>query len=50
VTANAPLLAERIPGAELHLVERGRHLYLVEFRDEASRVVNEFLDRHPLAR
>jgi 3-oxoadipate enol-lactonase len=50
VTANAPLLAERIPGAELHLVERGRHLYLVEFRDEASGLVNEFLDRHPLAR
>lgn len=50
VTANAPLLAARIPGAELHIVQGGRHLYFVEFRAEASRVVNEFLARHSMAR
>ena len=47
-TANASLLAERIPGAELSLIKGGRHGYLVEFREEISRVVNEFLARHPL--
>ncbi len=47
-TANAYLLAERIPGAELSLVKGGRHGYLVEFREEISRSVNEFLARHPL--
>jgi pimeloyl-ACP methyl ester carboxylesterase len=47
-TANAHLLAERIPGAELYLVAGGRHGYLVEYREEASRIVNEFLARHPL--
>jgi pimeloyl-ACP methyl ester carboxylesterase len=47
-TTNAYLLAERISGAELSLVEGGRHGYLVEFREEASRVVSEFLARHQL--
>jgi pimeloyl-ACP methyl ester carboxylesterase len=47
-TANAFLLAARIPGAERYIIEGGRHAYLVEFREEASRVVNEFLARHPL--
>ena len=47
-TANAPLLAERIPGAELYVLQGGRHLFFVEFREEASRVVNEFLAKHPL--
>ena len=46
--ANAYLLAERIPHAELYIVNGGRHGYFVEFREEASRVVNEFLARHPL--
>ncbi len=46
--ANAPLLAERIPGAELHLVQGGRHGYFVEFREEARLVVLDFLGRHPL--
>jgi len=48
VTANAPLLAGRIPGAELHLVAGGRHGYFEEFRPEASSVVLGFLGRHPL--
>lgn len=47
-TANAYLLAERIPGAELYIVEGGRHGYDLEFREEASRVVLDFLTRHPL--
>ncbi|MFN8443180.1 MAG: alpha/beta fold hydrolase [Caldilineaceae bacterium] len=48
VTANAPLLAGRIPGAELYIVKGGRHLFLVEFREEASRVVLGFLRKHPV--
>lgn len=47
-TANAYLLAERIPGAELYIVTGGRHGYFIEFREEPSRVVNEFLARHRL--
>lgn len=47
-SANAPLLAERIPGAELHLIAGGRHGFFVEHRDEANRVVLDFLARHPL--
>ena len=47
-TANAYLLAGRIPGAELSIIQGGRHGFMVEKRSEASRVVNEFLARHPL--
>lgn len=47
-TANAYLLAKGIPHAELYIVEGGRHGYFIEFREEAGRVVNEFLGRHPL--
>lgn len=47
-TANAKLLADRINGAELYIVEKGRHGYFIEFREEASRVVKDFLARHPL--
>jgi pimeloyl-ACP methyl ester carboxylesterase len=48
-TANGPLLASRIPGAELHMVEGGRHGYFIEFREEASTTVLDFLARHPLS-
>ena len=48
-TANAYLLAEHIPGAELYMIEGGRHFYPQEFREEAGRVVREFLARHPLS-
>ena len=48
-TANAYLLAGRIPGAELSIIQGGRHGFLVEKRSEASRVVNAFLARHPLS-
>ncbi|GAA0931602.1 alpha/beta hydrolase [Pseudonocardia zijingensis] len=42
-TANAPLLADRIPGARLQLIAGARHAYFEECRDEASAVVREFL-------
>lgn len=42
-TANATLLAERIPDARLYLVPGARHAYFEECRDLASRVVLEFL-------
>ncbi len=45
-TANAELLAGRIPGAELYLVRGGRHGYFIEFRDEAGAAVMGFLERH----
>lgn len=48
VTANAHLLAEYIPNAELYIVSGGRHLFFLEFREEASRVVLDFLARHSL--
>ncbi|MEU4345628.1 alpha/beta fold hydrolase [Nocardia sp. NPDC023852] len=43
-TANAPLLAERIPGARLHLIPGARHAYFDEFRALASPLVLSFLD------
>ena len=43
------LEAGRIPGAELPIIQGGRHGFLVEKRSEASRVVNAFLARHPLS-
>ncbi|NSC22555.1 alpha/beta fold hydrolase [Streptomyces albus subsp. chlorinus] len=42
-TANAPLLAGRIPGARLHLVPGGRHAYFEEFADQATPLVRDFL-------
>jgi pimeloyl-ACP methyl ester carboxylesterase len=41
--ANAPLLAERIPGARLHLIPGARHAYFEEFRSIASPLVRDFL-------
>ncbi|HET7501257.1 MAG TPA: alpha/beta fold hydrolase [Kofleriaceae bacterium] len=49
VAANAPLLADRIPGAVLHLIDGARHAYFWEHRPAASQVVLDFLARHPLA-
>lgn len=48
VTANAALLAGRIPRAELQLIEGARHSYYEEFRAVASQLVLDFLRRHPL--
>jgi len=41
--ANAPLLAERIPGARLHLIPGARHAYFEERRDLAGPLVRDFL-------
>ncbi|MGN9840655.1 alpha/beta fold hydrolase [Nonomuraea sp. H19] len=45
--ANAPLLAGRIPGAELRLIQGARHAYFEEFREVASPLVLEFLAGAP---
>ena len=45
--ANAPLLAERIPHAQLHVLTGGRHAYFQEFRQLASSLVLDFLDARP---
>ena len=42
-TANAPLLAGRIPGATLQLIEGARHAYFEEYRDVAGPLVLKFL-------
>ncbi|MYT73676.1 MULTISPECIES: alpha/beta fold hydrolase [unclassified Streptomyces] len=42
--ANAPLLAERIPGARLSLIPGGRHAYFEEFADTATPLVTTFLE------
>jgi pimeloyl-ACP methyl ester carboxylesterase len=48
VSANGVLLAERIPGAELQLIDGARHSYFEEYRTVASQRVLDFLRRHPL--
>ena len=47
-TENARRLADRIAGAQLHLVDGGRHGFIDEYRDEMARVVLDFLADHPL--
>ena len=42
-TANAPLLAQRIPGALLHLHHGGRHGFFDEFADEIRPLALDFL-------
>jgi 3-oxoadipate enol-lactonase len=42
-TENAPLLAERIPNARLHLIPGARHAYFEEHRDVAGPLVLDFL-------
>lgn len=42
-TANAPLLADRIPGARLHLIAGARHAYFEEARSIAGPLVLDFL-------
>ncbi|MEV0614890.1 alpha/beta fold hydrolase [Nonomuraea sp. NPDC050404] len=44
--ANAPLLAGRIPGAEVRMIEGARHAYFEEFRHVAGPMVLEFLRQH----
>ncbi|GAA2879041.1 alpha/beta hydrolase [Actinoplanes cyaneus] len=44
-SANAPLLARRIPGAVLHLHEGGRHGFFDEFAGDVQPVIDDFLDQ-----
>lgn len=43
-TANAPLIAERVPHARLHLVEGGRHGFFEEQATEVTPLVRRFLE------
>ena len=43
---NSRILAERIPGAELVLLPRAGHGYLVECTEESNAIVLDFLRRH----
>jgi pimeloyl-ACP methyl ester carboxylesterase len=45
-SANSPILAERIPGAELVMYPKARHGYLYEVAAEAMAAVLDFLRRH----
>jgi len=45
---NAKILAERIPGAELQLIEGGRHMFFLEFQKQVNKLVLAFLERHAL--
>jgi pimeloyl-ACP methyl ester carboxylesterase len=47
-SANAELLVKRLPNARVHIVRGGRHCFHLEYREEANRVVMEFLAAHPL--
>jgi pimeloyl-ACP methyl ester carboxylesterase len=44
---NARILAERIPNAELQIIEGGRHMFFLEFRKQVNKLVLAFLERHP---
>ena len=43
---NGSILAERIPNAELHLLEGAGHLYHSERAEEADQAVLDFIRRH----
>ncbi|MBL7258579.1 alpha/beta fold hydrolase [Paractinoplanes lichenicola] len=43
-SANAPLLARRIPGATMHLYEGGRHGFFDEFSEDLAPVLDSFLE------
>ena len=46
--ANANVLKERIPGAELHIVKGAAHLFTFEFPEESAAAVVEFLTKAPV--
>jgi 3-oxoadipate enol-lactonase len=45
---NASLLAGQIPETELYFINKGRHMFFVEFRQEVNRIILDFLSRHPI--
>lgn len=46
---NGRLLAEHIPGAQMRVIEKGRHGFAAEFAERYNCAVAEFLAAHPLA-
>jgi|ERR1700691_4180180 pimeloyl-ACP methyl ester carboxylesterase len=49
-SGNARLLVERIPGAEMCVIPRGRHAFFLEFRSRVNRRVRRFLRDHSFSR
>jgi 3-oxoadipate enol-lactonase len=47
---NANVLAERIPGARLSMIEKGRHMFFIEFRQKVNKIVLEFLAQHTIGK
>ncbi len=45
---NANLLAERIPGAELVFINKGRHMFFIQFRQKVDGIILDFLSRHAM--
>lgn len=45
---NAKILAERIPNAQLEIIEGGRHMFFLEFQKQVNPLVLAFLGRHAL--
>ena len=46
--ANAYVLKDRIPGAELHILEGAGHLFTFEFPEESAAAVVQFLTKAPI--
>jgi len=44
---NSRLLASRIPNAELVILEKMGHLFMLEAADESNRIIMDFMRRHP---
>ena len=43
---NAKILASKIPGAELHIIENSGHAFYIDSSEEAARIVLQFLRKH----
>jgi pimeloyl-ACP methyl ester carboxylesterase len=43
---NSKILASRLPGAELAIIENGGHAFYIDSSDEAARIVLQFLRKH----
>ena len=46
---NSRILADRIPGAELRILEGGGHIFFLEQPEATSRALLDFFARHPIA-
>ena len=47
---NSKLLASRIPGAELAIIENAGHMFFTDSTEKASKIILDFLRRHSKAR